>query len=56
MKKMNPSDFEKACICAIEAAAKNKLFYSCEQGVVEDFLKSFWLFISYSTFRCYEVQ
>ena len=41
MKKFNPSDFEKACICAIEAADKNKLFYPCEQGVVEDFLKSF---------------
>jgi len=41
MKKLNPSDFEKACICAIEAADKNKLFSPCEQGVVEDFLKSF---------------
>ncbi|MEP6500905.1 NACHT domain-containing protein [Microcoleus vaginatus] len=41
MKKLNPSDFEKACICAIEAADKNKLFSACEQGVVEDFLKSF---------------
>ncbi|MEG4495104.1 hypothetical protein [Microcoleus sp. D3_18_C4] len=25
MKKLNPSDFEKACICGIEAADKNKL-------------------------------
>ena len=41
MKKLNPSDFEKACICAIEAADKNKLFSACEQGAVEDFLKSF---------------
>ncbi|MEG4120738.1 HEAT repeat domain-containing protein [Microcoleus sp. N9_B4] len=41
MKKLNPSDFEKACICALKAADKNKLFYPCEQGVVEDFLKSF---------------
>jgi predicted NACHT family NTPase len=41
MKKLNPSDFEKACNCAIEAADKNKLFSACEQGVVEDFLKSF---------------
>jgi predicted NACHT family NTPase len=41
MKKLNPSDFEKACICGIEAADKNKLFSACEQGVVEDFLKSF---------------
>lgn len=43
MKKMNPSDFEKACICGIEAANKNKLFSSaCELGAVEDFLKSFF--------------
>ncbi|MEG3988032.1 HEAT repeat domain-containing protein, partial [Microcoleus sp. S28C3] len=41
IKKFNPSDFEKACICGIEAADKNKLFSACEQGVVEDFLKSF---------------
>jgi predicted NACHT family NTPase/HEAT repeat protein len=41
MKKLNPSDFEKACICGIEAADKNKLFSACEQGVVEDFFKSF---------------
>lgn len=41
MKKMNPSDFEKACISGIEVADKNKLFYPCELGVVEDFLKSF---------------
>src|SRR4028119_1429993 len=43
MKKLNPSDFEKACICGIEAAQKtHKLFSAaCEQGVVEDFLKSF---------------
>ncbi len=41
LKKFNPSDFEKACICGIEAADKNKLFSPCEQGVVEDFLKSF---------------
>jgi predicted NACHT family NTPase len=41
MKKLNPSDIEKACIFGIEAADKNKLFYPCEQGVVEDFLKSF---------------
>ena len=41
IKKINPSDFEKACICGIEAADKNKLFYPCEQGVVEDFIKSF---------------
>ena len=41
LKKLNPSDFEKACICGIEAADKNKLFSACEQGVVEDFLKSF---------------
>ncbi|MEG4280975.1 HEAT repeat domain-containing protein [Microcoleus sp. MON1_C1] len=41
IKKFNPSDFEKACNCGIEAADKNKLFSGCEQGVVEDFLKSF---------------
>src|SRR6476469_3923502 len=41
MKKLNASDFEKACICGIEAADKNKLFSACEQGVVENFLKSF---------------
>ncbi|NQE34310.1 NACHT domain-containing protein [Microcoleus asticus] len=42
IKKFNPSDFEKACIWGIEAAQKtNELFYACEQGVVEDFLKSF---------------
>jgi predicted NACHT family NTPase len=41
-KKFNHSDFEKAFICGIEAADKNKLFYACEQGVVEDFLKSFF--------------
>ena len=41
MKKLNPSDFEKACNCALKAADKNKLFSGCEQGVVEDFLKSF---------------
>ena len=41
MKKLNPSDFEKACNCAIEAADKNKLFSACEQGVVQDFLNSF---------------
>src|SRR6476620_4393012 len=41
LKKLNPSDFEKACNCALEAADKNKLFSGCEQGVVEDFLKSF---------------
>jgi predicted NACHT family NTPase/HEAT repeat protein len=41
MKKLNPSDIEKACICGIEAADKNKLFSACEQGVVQDFLNSF---------------
>jgi hypothetical protein len=42
MKKLNPSDFEKACICGIEAAQKtHELFSACEQGVVEDFLNSF---------------
>ena len=41
LKKFNPSDFEKACICGLEAADKNKLFSPCELGVVEDFLKSF---------------
>jgi len=43
MKKLNPSDFEKACICGIEAAQKTHELFSaaCEQGVVEDFLKSF---------------
>jgi len=40
-KKFNPSDFEKACTWGIKAADKNKLFSACEQGVVEDFLKSF---------------
>ncbi|WP_445240170.1 hypothetical protein [Microcoleus vaginatus] len=28
-------------MCALKAADKNKLFSACEQGVVEDFLKSF---------------
>ncbi|MEG5232288.1 HEAT repeat domain-containing protein [Microcoleus sp. B3-D3] len=42
MKKINPSDFDKACICGIEAAQKtHELFSACEQGVVEDFLNSF---------------
>jgi len=43
MKKLNPSDFDKACICGIEAAQKTHELFSagCEQGVVEDFLKSF---------------
>src|SRR4028119_401188 len=41
LKKLNPSDIEKACNYGIEAADKNKLFSACEQGVVEDFLKSF---------------
>ncbi|MEG4942121.1 HEAT repeat domain-containing protein [Microcoleus sp. F4-D5] len=42
MKKFNPSDFEKACTWGIKAAQKtHELFYACEQGVVEDFLKSF---------------
>jgi len=43
MKKINPSDFDKACICGIEAAQKTHELFSaaCEQGVVEDFLKSF---------------
>ncbi|MEG4036526.1 HEAT repeat domain-containing protein [Microcoleus sp. S36b_A4] len=42
MKKFNPSDFEKACICGIKTADKtHELFYPCAQGVVEDFLKSF---------------
>ena len=41
IKKFNPSDFEKACNCGIKAADKNKLFSGCEQGVVEEFLKSF---------------
>jgi predicted NACHT family NTPase len=40
-KKFNPSDFEKACTWGIKAADKNKLFSACEQGVVEEFLKSF---------------
>ncbi|PSB42453.1 hypothetical protein C7B67_25290, partial [filamentous cyanobacterium Phorm 6] len=42
MKKINPSDFDKACICGIEAAQKtHELFSACEQGVVENFLNSF---------------
>jgi predicted NACHT family NTPase len=42
MKKFNPSDFEKACICGIKTADKtHELFYPCAQGVVEDFLKRF---------------
>ncbi|MEG4585037.1 HEAT repeat domain-containing protein [Microcoleus sp. MOSTC5] len=43
MKKINPSDFDKACICGIEAAQNTHELFSaaCEQGVVEDFLKSF---------------
>ena len=43
MKKFNPSDFEKACNWGIKAAENtNELFSAaCEQGVVEDFLKSF---------------
>ncbi|MEG4045990.1 HEAT repeat domain-containing protein [Microcoleus sp. Pol17_C1] len=42
MKKFNPSDFEKACTWGIKAAQKtHELFSACEQGVVEDFLKSF---------------
>src|SRR4028119_1976118 len=43
MKKLNRSDFDKACICGIEAAQKTHELFSaaCEQGVVEDFLKSF---------------
>ncbi|WP_445172911.1 HEAT repeat domain-containing protein [Microcoleus sp.] len=41
LKKLNPSDIEKACNYGIAAADKNKLFSACEQGVVEDFLKSF---------------
>jgi len=43
MKKLNPSDFDKACICGIEAAQNTHELFSagCEQGVVEDFLKSF---------------
>jgi len=42
MKKLNPSDFEKACTWGIKSAQKtHELFYPCEQGVVEDFLKSF---------------
>ena len=43
MKKLNRSDFDKACICGIEAAQKTPELFSagCEQGVVEDFLKSF---------------
>ena len=43
MKKFNPSDFEKAWTCGIEAANKtHELFYPCAQGVVEDFLKNFF--------------
>ena len=43
MKKFNPSDFEKACICGIKTADKtHELFYPCAQGVVEDFLKNFF--------------
>ena len=42
MKKINPNDFDKACISGIEAAQKtHELFSACEQGVVEDFLNSF---------------
>jgi len=42
MKKFNRSDFDKACICGIEAAQKtHELFSACEQGVVQDFLNSF---------------
>ncbi|WP_293330692.1 HEAT repeat domain-containing protein [Microcoleus sp. CAWBG58] len=42
IKKINPSDFEKACISGIKTADKtHELFYPSELGVVEDFLKSF---------------
>jgi predicted NACHT family NTPase len=43
MKKLNPSDFDKACICGIEAAQNTHELFSaaCEQGVVEGFIKSF---------------
>ena len=43
MKKFNPSDFEKACTWGIKAAQNTHELFSagCEQGVVEDFLKSF---------------
>ena len=43
MKKFNPSDFEKACTGGIKAAQKTHELFSagCEQGVVQDFLKSF---------------
>ncbi|HEY9296177.1 MAG TPA: NACHT domain-containing protein, partial [Phormidium sp.] len=43
LKKFNPSDFEKACTGGIKAAQKTHELFSagCEQGVVEDFLKSF---------------
>ena len=43
IKKFNPSDFEKACTWGIKAAQNTHELFSagCEQGVVEDFLKSF---------------
>jgi HEAT repeat protein len=43
MKKLNPSDIQKAWICGIEAANKiHELFYPCEQGLVENFLEKFF--------------
>ena len=40
MKRLNPSDIQKAWICGIETANKtHELFYPCEQGLVENFLE-----------------
>jgi predicted NACHT family NTPase len=43
MKRLNPSDIQKAWICGIETANKTReLFYPCEQGLVENFLEKFF--------------
>jgi HEAT repeat protein/GTPase SAR1 family protein len=43
MKKLNPSDIQKAWISGIETANKtHELFYPCEQGLVENFLEKFF--------------
>ncbi|MBD1814630.1 HEAT repeat domain-containing protein [Microcoleus vaginatus DQ-U2] len=43
MKRLNPSDIQKAWICGIETANKtHELFYPCEQGLVENFLEKFF--------------
>jgi predicted NACHT family NTPase len=40
MKRLNPSDIQKAWICGIETANNtHELFYPCEQGLVENFLE-----------------